>query len=184
MESAGGAGGTGSAIALDALQAMIDELSVSVAVLDATGLILAVNAAWVQFADENGDPTGAGTGAGTNYLSACNVNNAVDGDFARRAVAGISAVLRRETARFSLEYPCHSPSIERWFVLLAAPFGETGAVVTHVDVSDGHRRLDEPTAAYPPGERVSTQRVRRAHRRPRRRPPGVRVSSGRRRSST
>ena len=39
---------------------------------------------------------------------------------------------------FSLEYPCHSPQAQRWFLMTVTPFGadaERGAVITHLDIT-------------------------------------------------
>jgi two-component system, chemotaxis family, CheB/CheR fusion protein len=123
------------------LQAVIDRLNANVAVLGHDGTIEMVNTGWTRFATENGDPGAAHTGLGTNYFDACSLDEIVDGDFARRALEGIGRVLRRELPAFSLEYPCHSPLQERWFVMLVAPAGADGALVTHVDVSGAPRHV-------------------------------------------
>jgi two-component system CheB/CheR fusion protein len=117
------------------LQPIIDQLNANVAVLDRHGTIELVNSGWIRFAIENGDPGGERTGPGTNYFDACAPDATVDGDFARRALEGIHRVLRREIPSYAMEYPCHSPQEERWFVMLVAPTGDDGAMVTHVDVS-------------------------------------------------
>lgn len=117
------------------LQEVIDGLNASVALLDGDGTIEMVNTGWIRFAAENGGRVGADMWPGINYFDSCALDEIVDGDFARRAVAGIGRVLRREVPAFSLEYPCHSPQQERWFVMLVAPSGAEGALVTHVDVS-------------------------------------------------
>lgn len=123
------------------VQSVIDELNANVAVLDSEGTILLVNAGWVRFAAENGDPGGEQTGPGSNYFDSCALESIADGDFARRAVEGIIRVLRRESPAYSLEYPCHSPEQERWFVMLVAPSGADGAMVTHVDVTGAPRSV-------------------------------------------
>lgn len=117
------------------LQSVIDSLNANVAVLDGDGTIMLVSSAWIRFADQNGDVGAAHSLPGMNYFDACSLDDVVDGNFARRAYEGIRAVLRRELPAFSMEYPCHSPWQERWFVMLVAPVGVTGAMVTHVDVS-------------------------------------------------
>jgi diguanylate cyclase (GGDEF)-like protein len=128
----------------------MDRLNANVAVLDPAGRVTAVNAAWVRFAAENGDPLGAATGVGADYLAACNTSaHLPDGSIAARAVAGVRAVLGRQAAGFSLEYPCHSPEIERWFVLLVAPLDGDGAVVAHVDVTEDRRTMDDPRRGPP-----------------------------------
>jgi two-component system CheB/CheR fusion protein len=123
------------------LQAVIDTLNANVAVLDHDGTITLVNTGWIRFATENGDPGGQRTGPGANYFDSCSVDEIVDGDFASRALDGIGRVLRREIPAFSLEYPCHSPEQERWFVMLVAPAGADGALVSHVDVSGAPRSV-------------------------------------------
>ncbi|MBC7711631.1 MAG: EAL domain-containing protein, partial [Rhizobacter sp.] len=43
---------------------------------------------------------------------------------------------------FSVEYPCHSPTEERWFLMLVTPIADgrlSGAVVVHIDVSERKR---------------------------------------------
>lgn len=117
------------------LQAVIDDLRASVAVVDRDGTIELVNTGWIRFAEENGAAGGARPGPGTNYFDSCGLDEIVDGDFARDAVQGIGRVLRREIPAFSLEYPCHSPEHERWFIMLVAPTLADGAVIVHVDVS-------------------------------------------------
>lgn len=119
----------------EGLQRGIDKLAGSVAILAPDGRITMVNEGWRRFADDNGAAPDSPIGPGANYFDACRSDHIVDGDLAQRARDGIRAVLAGEKAVFSMEYPCHSASQERWFVLLAAPFGSEGAMVAHVDVS-------------------------------------------------
>ena len=45
-------------------------------------------------------------------------------------------MLSGELRSFTLEYPCHSPTEERWYVLRVAPLqSHGGAVVSHQDVT-------------------------------------------------
>jgi two-component system CheB/CheR fusion protein len=51
-------------------------------------------------------------------------------------------VLAATRERFSIEYPCHSPDVRRWFLLLVAPLAEAlggGAVVMHLDITERRR---------------------------------------------
>jgi PAS domain S-box-containing protein len=117
----------------DFLQATLDSLPAHIAVLGEQGEIVMTNRAWVEFAAANG----AGPGAlGENYLVAC--DGAAGDELAARVGAGLRAILSGTQAAFSLEYPCHSPTVERWFVLRAARFegpGSARIVVAHDDVS-------------------------------------------------
>jgi two-component system nitrate/nitrite sensor histidine kinase NarX len=64
------------------------------------------------------------------------------------AASGIRAVMAGECDHFSIEYPCHSPDQQRWFMMRVTRFesGEGTRVVTlHEDVSE--RRLAEETRA-------------------------------------
>ena len=60
-----------------------------------------------------------------------------DGAIASTAALGLRQVLEGSRPLFSLEYPCHSPTEQRWFVLNAAPVisQEFGAVISHVNVT-------------------------------------------------
>lgn len=120
------------------LQAVLDALSEHVAVLDPTGRIVLVNAAWRRFARANGDPDLKKSGPGVNYLDMC-----TDGSNTNEVVRGLRGVLEGSLHGFSMEYPCHSPGEERWFLMNVSPVGfrEFGAVVSHVDISRQHQRI-------------------------------------------
>ena len=123
---------------IERMQAVLDSLPEHVAVLDTSGRITMVNRAWRAFACDNGDPDLAGSGPGSSYLEACQSGaNAADGDYAERAAEGLRAMLNSEREGFSMEYPCHSTEIERWFLMHAAPIQHPGGgvVVSHIDIS-------------------------------------------------
>ncbi|MFV9504791.1 MAG: PAS domain-containing protein [Oscillochloridaceae bacterium umkhey_bin13] len=117
--------------------AILNSLSVHVAVLDASGTIIAVNDAWCDFARQNGDPDLLYTGIGVNYFDVCRGAAGPWSDEALPAVAGMRDVLAGRSQIFEIEYPCHSPDEERWFVLRAVPLrGERpGLVVSHTNVT-------------------------------------------------
>jgi two-component system CheB/CheR fusion protein len=118
------------------LQAVLDSLPEHVAVLDASGRITMVNQAWRAFAQSNGDHDLARTGPGTNYLQVC-TGSAPRDAAAQRAFDGLADVLAGRAERFSLRYPCHSPTEQRWFLMHAArmPGKNLGAVVSHVNIT-------------------------------------------------
>ncbi len=118
--------------------AILDSLSANVALVDSTGVIIAANAAWKRFANDNR----CGNHAyyiGTNYLAICEDAVRRDGDStAAAALNGIRSVLRREQDSFTLEYPCHSHAEKRWFRLRATRLsmdGLTACVVAHENIT-------------------------------------------------
>jgi diguanylate cyclase (GGDEF)-like protein/PAS domain S-box-containing protein len=127
-------------------RAILDSVGVQIAVLDSKGVIIAVNEPWERFALENSPVPGkpaSGTGTGVNYLAICQgrTGNVTDGLMATRE--GIQAVLERRQSSFAIEYPCHSPTQQRWFNMTVTPLGAVGrgAVVAHTDIT--HRKLAE-----------------------------------------
>lgn len=124
--------------------AILNALPAHIALLDAQGLILSVNDAWRQFARSNvfKDP---GFGAGLNYLEICESATGEGSAEGHRIAAGIRRVMAGEIPVFSMEYPCHSPQEERWFLMTAIPLVESslsGVVVTHLDVTAQRKAED------------------------------------------
>jgi diguanylate cyclase (GGDEF)-like protein len=111
--------------------AVLDALVEHVVVLDADGAIVAVNAAWRRFADENGTLPPGGNFIGINFLDACSGQNAA------AIRAGIGDVLTGTQPVFHSEYACHSSDEERWFYIHVVPLGgaKPGAVVIYEDIS-------------------------------------------------
>jgi PAS domain S-box-containing protein len=118
-------------------QAILTALPAHVVLLDGDGIIVSVNAAWKQFGDDNGLQS-ARHGLGASYLDACDDGSAAGDAIAVEAADGIRAVLGGQVGTFELEYPCHSPTQERWFSLRVCAPGDAslpGAVVTHHDIT-------------------------------------------------
>ncbi len=118
--------------------AILNALPASIALLDAQGTIVSVNQAWRRFDGEH-VLQGPGYGVGLNYLDICDHAQGDDAAQAHQVAAGIRSVLAGAAKSFSLEYPCHSPSAQRWFLLLVtALVGEPaqGAVVMHLDITE------------------------------------------------
>ncbi len=131
------------------LQSALDALSAHIGILDEQGRIIAVNEAWSRFAGANGLP-GGNYGVGENYLEVC---QQASGDCAAEAAAvahGIREVISQRVPEFQLEYPCHSPTAERWFVVRVTRFtgdGPVRVVVAHEDVTGRRRDADDLTAS-------------------------------------
>lgn len=117
---------------------ILNALPAHIAMLDAQGCIVSVNEAWRQFAGTN-LLQGPSIGPGLNYLDVCDRAQGNDAAQAQEVGAGIRSVMAGTVNRFSLEYPCHSPTEQRWFLLTVTPLaGESphGVVVMHTDLTD------------------------------------------------
>ena len=121
----------------DQQTALLNALPAHIAVLDAEGVIVAVNEGWRRFANENG-LRDANHGVGRNYLDVCGPVPGFGAAETWAVATGLRAVLAGKRKGFSVEYSCDSPTEQRWFMLLATPreLGRlAGAVVMHIDVS-------------------------------------------------
>jgi len=127
------------------LQAIIDALPEHIAVLEHDGKIVMVNQAWRRFAKANGDSDLEHTGVGTNYFEACRIGNSEGAEIAQRAIHGVKSVLEGSSPSFSLQYPCHSSTEKRWFVMNVAPIKgyDYGIVVSHINISSWYFNIEE-----------------------------------------
>jgi PAS domain S-box-containing protein len=128
---------------------ILDSLTAHIAVLDAQGVIVAVNSAWRRFAEENGLSESSRNLLGFNYLHACkNVSNQPDGDEASAAQMGIAGVLAGEQESFHLDYPCHSSNLQRWFHMTVLPLqgSRRGVVVSHENITV-HKLMEDELKA-------------------------------------
>ena len=121
------------------LNAVLDDLAAHVCVLDERGMILVVNRAWREFAASTGS-LNDGFREGASYLAACENASATQPGGAEAAEFSLRLreVLAGQRQQFELEYPCHSPTEERWFVVRAARMTSNGApriVVAHDNVT-------------------------------------------------
>ncbi len=120
------------------LQSALDALSSHIAILDRNGVIVAVNAAWNRFAQAN-EQTLGGLGAGGDYLAVCDGSRGECADEAPAVARGIRAVLAGEAEEFHLEYPCHSPQVQRWFIVRVTRFADGDArrvVIAHENITE------------------------------------------------
>jgi diguanylate cyclase (GGDEF)-like protein/PAS domain S-box-containing protein len=117
-------------------------LTANIAVLDAHGMVVGVNDAWKRFARANGAPD-SNFYVGTSYLGACEAAAARGDPTAQKALSAVRAALAGEVDEIAIEYPCHSLSEERWFVLRVTRLeGHEGAVVAHENIT-ARRRAEQ-----------------------------------------
>jgi hypothetical protein len=121
-------------------QATLDALPETICLLDSRGVILSVNRAWLDFAQANGvDP--AYEFVGRAYAAPGAPASGQDDDLAEAFRAGLLEVLAGQRQAFSLEYPCHGPSAQRWFIATATRYhegAELHVAVSHADVTARH----------------------------------------------
>jgi signal transduction histidine kinase len=117
---------------------VLDTLQENICVLDITGTIVMVNRKWREFADAN-PPAPENYGVGANYLAVCTA--AIDDNYEDPSLftEGIRAVCSGEHISYEQEYPCHSPTEQRWFRLRATRFvGSDPAlvVISHENITE------------------------------------------------
>lgn len=126
-------------------QAILDSLPAHIAVLDQQGIILAVNRSWLRFAEQNGLSDARSVRVGADYLAVCRRAADLSDPLALEALSGIEDVLAERKSEFRLNYPCHSPTGERWYMMnVVRPEHEMhGVIITHLDITDRIRAEHE-----------------------------------------
>src|ERR1700723_1503725 len=116
---------------------VLDALPACIALLDSRAIITSVNETWRQFARANAMQE-SGYGIGVDYLETCKRARGEGISHAHEAACGIRSVLSGAVSTFSMEYPCHSATERRWFLLKVTALADgrsNGAVVMHIDVT-------------------------------------------------
>ena len=119
------------------LQSVLDSLSANIVILDETGTIVAVNASWRRFAEEN-DMSWPDQGLGRNYLRVLDSAQGRESKGAPEIARAIREVISGTREYITIEYPCHSPSEKRWFTMSTTRFqSEDGVrvVLAHHNVT-------------------------------------------------
>jgi PAS domain S-box-containing protein len=124
---------------------ILDALPAHIALLDAQGAVLSLNAAWRRFGDIHafGMP---GYGIGLNYAAICAAASGDNAVLAHEAAAGIRAVLDGSAPSYTKEYAWRTPQGEWWFLMQVTPLLASqpgGAVVMHIDLTAEHRAKEE-----------------------------------------
>lgn len=113
----------------------LQALPAEIAVLDRDGQIIATNQAWQDFASGNAAANEPSVAVGGNYLEIC--RRAAQDGAATSVFGALKDIIEGRRQEFSLEYPCHSPEKQRWFLMTAVPLGARGgAVITHLNITE------------------------------------------------
>jgi len=130
--------------ALEVRAAAFDRLGACAAVLDSNGVIVDTNRAWRLFAHLN-DGAALSTGIGVNYLDVCDRAAAAGVHVSGDVASGLRQILSGERDQIDAEYPCPSPTEDRWFLLQASALpvcDGAGAAVFHVDITPRKQLTD------------------------------------------
>lgn len=128
--------------------AILESLSSLVAVLDAQGIVIAVNQGWSGAPPLGGDHSMM---VGADYLDVCRRAAAEASPGAAQALEGLERVLSGRERHFVYEYLCPTETGDRWFTMSVVPLlrPEGGVVVTHTDISDQkHAELEAQRARH------------------------------------
>jgi len=124
-------------------QAVLNSVTAEIAVLNAQGVIVAVNEAWQrEFSNSSVPKAGNATDiiVGSNFLLACqSVAADASSEGGLRADEGVASVLSGALPRFYTEYPRHTATEQRWFSISVTPMPQgvqRGAVVSLEDVTN------------------------------------------------
>jgi PAS domain S-box-containing protein len=125
-------------------QAIIDAILSPATLVDSAGRIVAVNAAWRRFAEQNGGDV-QDYYVGADYLGVCGAPSPDGAAEAPFVAEGLRRVLVGGGG-FRCEYPCHSPNEMRWFEVAMAPVrlpDQHLALVIHNDITRRRRAQEE-----------------------------------------
>ena len=123
-------------------EAIAASVASRIAVVDRGGVIVAVNAAWTDFATRHG-AIPESLGIGMNYLDVCRRAAAVGNAEAHAVIEGLEAVCSGSSETFSTTYTCDVPGEERWWIVTITPLRHAagGAVIEHLALA--HPAVDD-----------------------------------------
>ena len=98
---------------------VVDHSNAHIAVIDNSGTIVYTNDAWNKFALENGASTTSWIGV--NYIEVCRKSEASGERMCHEIVSAFESLFQGESINYELEYPCHSNTKMRWFLMRAIP---------------------------------------------------------------
>jgi signal transduction histidine kinase/ActR/RegA family two-component response regulator len=130
---------------LDFALSTLDGLSAHICVVDENGTIVWANDAWRQFGQQNG-AVPACIGPGVNYLAVCEGASGHGAGDAAQLAHGLREVLQGRQRAFEMEYPCHSPTEQRWFMVTVTQVPHRSPrryIIAHQSVTSRHLAEDQ-----------------------------------------
>ncbi|XVJ68898.1 MAG: response regulator [Rhizobacter sp.] len=125
---------------LDFAMSTLDGLSAHICVVDDAATIVWANDAWRQFGQQNGAVPSC-IGPGVNYLAICDGASGHGAGDAAQLAHGLRDVLQGRQRAFEMEYPCHSPTEQRWFMVTVTqvPYRSPPRyIIAHQSVTSRH----------------------------------------------
>ncbi len=121
--------------------ALLNSIDYQIAVINSEGLIVYVNQAWIQFAQDNGAIPDKNF-IGANYLDVCATAAKHDKE-AGTALVGLQTVINGSATEFTHEFACHSPTEKRWYRMrVVALTGHTGLfLISHTNTTRSREEL-------------------------------------------
>jgi diguanylate cyclase (GGDEF)-like protein len=113
---------------------VLNSLTDQLAVIDYTGKIVFVNKAWVNFGLENGSTIT--DWSNYNYYNVCESSDSIIN-------FKLLQLVNDEISTFDYEYPCHSPTEQRWFLMKASKMVNNNNYIVIVHVNITLRKLAE-----------------------------------------
>lgn len=120
------------------LKLVLGSITEHIVVINEHGDIQYTNKSWCDFGNENSCTIG-NNWHHVNYLNECDKSVNSGDSFGKKAASGIRKVIEGREPIFYLEYPCHSASENRWFMMRVTPFNldsDKFFVISHHNITE------------------------------------------------
>lgn len=140
-------------------RSVLKSLQTNIAILDESGKIVRVNENWDKFSLENGQADLLKTSVGANYFEILEKAISEGDQYAVEIKNAIHKVMNDELEFYEMEYPCHSPEKERWYLAHISKFENdiTRLIISHFDISP--RKHQEEVLRKSEARLIEAQRI-------------------------
>lgn len=121
------------------LDAALNCLSDHIAIIDEAGVICYVNQAWIDFGVANECLTPPPEWVGINYLQVCDTGAQSGDEYGALVSNLIRHVMTASIESAYLDYPCHSPTEKRWYLMRVQRLrwnGPARFLITHGNITN------------------------------------------------